>query len=166
MRASIARATRAATKCAAGAWPPGTCICRFRFLAKAEGLAQTKIQGEATRAFCKVDRNNRLAGLRGQIKATVRGGFDTNCTGRTRAKRRARVENGILVEILASRDIERNTGLRDEERAQPKHVRQGHRSSKKHAMADVEGGAAVILADVEWIRRKAPRAGNIGLGVV
>src|SRR5260370_741052 len=114
MRASVARA---ATKCATSTRPPGTCVCRFRFFAEAEGLAQTKIQGEAPRAFRKVDRNNRLAGLRGQIKATVRGGSDTGCTGRARAKRRARVEDGIL-------------------------------------------------GDVEWIRRKAPRAGNIALGVV
>src|SRR6266403_1739547 len=112
MRASVARA---ATKCATSTRPPGTCVCRFRFFAEAEGLAQTKIQGEAPRAF---------------------------------------------------RNIDRNTGLCDEERDQPKRVRQGHRSSEKHAMADVEGGAAVILADVEWIRRKAPRAGNIALGVV
>src|ERR1700687_2863183 len=165
MRASAARATRAATKCAASTKPPGARVCRFRFFAKAEGLAQTKIQREATRAFRKADRNNRLARLRGQIKATVRGSSDTGCTGRARPKRRARIEDRILVKILASRDIERNTGLRDEERAQPKRVRQGHRSSEKHAMANVEGGAAVILADVEWIRREAPRAGNIALGV-
>jgi len=68
MRASVARAARAATKCATSTRPPGTCVCRFRFFAEAEGLAQTKIQGEASRAFRKVDRNNRLAGLRGQIK--------------------------------------------------------------------------------------------------
>src|SRR6202158_4561289 len=165
MRASVARATRAATKCAASARAPGTCVCRFRFFAKAEGLAQTKIQREAIRAFRKVDRNNRLAGLRGQIKATVRGSLDTGCTGRARAKRRASVEDGILVKILASRDIEGDTGLRDEERTQPERVRQGHRPSEKHAMADVEGGPAVILADVEWIRRETPRAGNIALGV-
>src|SRR3981189_1230722 len=100
MRASVARATRAATKCAASTRAPGARVCRFRFFAETEGLAQTKIQRKAPRAFRKVDRNNRLAGLRGQIKASVRGGFDTGCTGRARAERRARIEDGILVESL------------------------------------------------------------------
>src|SRR5258708_22019503 len=108
MRASIAGATRAATKCAASTRAPGARVCRFRFFAEPEGLAQTKIQGEAPKAFRKVDRNNRLAGLRGQIKATVRADFDTSCTGHTRAKLRSRVEDGILGEILDSPDIQRN----------------------------------------------------------
>src|SRR5260370_25224758 len=130
VRASLAGA---AAECSA-AGSAGTRVCGFRFFAKAEGFAQTKIQGEAPRAFRKVDRNNRLAGLRGQIKATVRGGLDTGCAERARAKRRARIEDGILVEILASSDIERNTGLRDEERANSKRVRQAHGSSEKYAM--------------------------------
>ncbi len=33
-------------------------------------------------------------------------------------------------------------------------------------MADVEGGTAVILAHVEWIRGEAARAGSIAVGVV
>src|SRR3989454_3249819 len=164
-RASVARASGAASKCAASTGPTGTRVGRFRLFAEAESLAQTKIQSEAPSAFGKVDRNNRLARLGSQIKATVRSSYDAGSAGRAGTECRARIEEGILVEVLPGGDIERNAGLRDEERADSKPIRQAYRAAKKKTMANVERGAAVILAHVEWIRGETPRAGSIAIGV-
>src|SRR5260221_12228010 len=73
---SSARTSRAASKCAASTSSAGARIGWLRLLAEAESFAQAKIQSEAPRAFRIVDGDNQLAGLGGQIKATVGRGFD------------------------------------------------------------------------------------------
>src|SRR5712692_5361247 len=144
---------------------PRARIGRLRLLAKSKCFAETKIQSKAPRAFRKVDRNNRLAWLRVQIEATILSSLDAASTGCAGGECRARIEDGILVKVLPGGDIERNAGLRDEERADSKRVGQAHGAAKKETMANVERGAAVVLAHIEWIRGETPCAGSIAVGV-
>src|SRR5207245_10392696 len=87
-------------------------------------------------------------------------------TRRRRAKRRAGIEDRILINVFSRRNFEWNTGLRDEERTKPEIERQARRAAEEDTMADVEGSTAVILAEVKGLRRDAACVGGIAVGAV
>src|SRR5215472_15124061 len=142
----------------------------FFLCAEAEGLAQSKVQGEARRPGLPVDWDADLSGLCDFIEASKRCGFHARIAAGTYG--RAGVERIDPVQILTRSDVKRRAGLRDQEWTQAETPAKACGATNKRSMSYIERSAAIIFVDAARcsqgeVRRSAGYRGDItGTGCV
>src|SRR5260370_26611773 len=68
--------------------------------------------------------------------------------------------------MLAGGCVKARGGTANDERARSKGKREADTAAEKDAVANIEGSAAIVSSNVEWIRREIRSAGSIAIGIV
>src|SRR5262249_62086445 len=80
-------------------------VSGFQLLAEAKRLAHSQIQREVSRPSEEIGGHELLTGLGNGVEGGEPGVYDILRQRRTAGKRRAFVENGIAVDVLATDDV-------------------------------------------------------------
>ena len=151
----------------AASYRAASCRSRGFFLGpKTKSLTYPKIQSEPVRTRCIVNRNNRHPRYGNQIEAAVRRVHNAGGAGGAIPSGCARVVYGVSVDILPGGDVKRRAGTGDHKWTDAESVSQADGTTEKNAVSNVECGAAIILREVEGIRRNVGSAGGVAVRII
>src|SRR6185369_455237 len=118
-------------------------------------------------AFCEVARNHYVVRAEIQFEVAKRGAPDvrigTACTCRSQCG--TFVVDRVVVEVSSERDVERPSGLQDDERIKRDSPQRTQISRQPDTMPDIARSTSVLGAEVVGICRETSRTVSVAVGL-